>query len=142
MEPQMLLRAPNVFPSDEVLQNALGDTVYAVLSSFLSTITNEEYALTLEWRFYNDGKAWLGKVLHKKKTILWLSIWEGSFKTSFFFTEKHLESIAALDIADSIKEDFAKAKPTGRLIAMILDVSSQEQIDDLLKIVRFKKSLK
>ena len=66
MEPQMLLRAPNVFPSGEVLQNALGYTVYAVLSSFLNTITNEKYALTLEWRFYNDGKAWLGKVLHKK----------------------------------------------------------------------------
>jgi len=142
MEAQVLLRDPNTFPSDEVLQNALGDEVYQILSSFLETITNEEYGLIVEWRFYNDGKAWLGKVQHKKKTLLWLSIWEGFFKTSFYFTEKHLEDIAALDISDSIKDEFAQAKPAGRLIVIIIDVSNKEQLTDLLTVVRFKKSLK
>lgn len=142
MEAQMLLRDPNTFPSEEVLQDALGDDVYSVLSSFLETITNEEYGLTVEWRFYNDGKAWLGKTVYKKKTILWLSVWEGSFKTSFFFTEKHLDGVASLDISENIKDNFAKAKPTGRLIPMIIDVSNKGQIDDLLTVVRFKKSLK
>lgn len=142
MEAQMLLRAPDSFPSDEVLQNALGDTAYKVLSSFLETITSNEYGLTVEWRFYNDGKAWLGKIQHKKKTILWLSVWEGFFKTSFYFTEKHLEGISSLDIAESIKDEFAQAKPSGRLIPMIFDVSGKEQMDDLLTVVCFKKSLK
>ena len=142
MEAQMLLRDPEVFPSDEVLKDALGDTGYKVLKSFTGTITNEEYGLITEWRFYNDGKAWLCKVQHKKKTVLWLSVWEGFFKVSFFFTEKHLEAIAALDISDTIKEDFAKAKPTGRLIPMILDITDKEQLDDLLTVVRFKKTLK
>ena len=53
----------------------------------------------MEWRYYNDGKAWLCKVVNKKKTVFWLSIWEHYFKTSFYFTEKHLESIDALNIA-------------------------------------------
>ena len=142
MEAQMLLRDPNTFPSDEVLQNALGDELYQVLSYFLESITNEEYGLTVEWRFYNDGKAWLGKVQHKKKTDLWLSVWDGFFKTSFYFTEKYLEAIAALDISDSIKDEFAQAKPAGRLIAMIIDISNKEQLNDLFTVVRFKKSLK
>lgn len=98
--------------------------------------------MTIEWRYYNDGKAWLCKVTYKKKTVLWLSAWEGFFRTAFYFTEKHLEGIAALDISETIKEDFCKAKPIGRLIPMIIDVNDKKQLNDLLTIVRFKKNLK
>ncbi len=142
MEAQMLLRDPQVFPSDEVLLDTLGEPIYKVLESLLETITNEEYSLNIEWRFYNDGKAWLGKVTLKKKTILWLSVWEGLFKTSLFFTEKHLEAIAALDISETIKDKFAKTKPTGKLIPMIFDINADNQLQDLLTVIRFKKSLK
>jgi hypothetical protein len=142
MEVQMLLRDSNIYPSDDILKSVLGDTIYSVLESFLKIITNEEYGLTVEWRFYNDGKAWLCKVIHKKKTILWLSIWTGFFKISFYFTEKYLENIEVLDVSETIKKEFSKAKPVGRLIPMIVNVTDRNQVDDLLTIVRFKKSLK
>jgi len=141
MEAQMLLRDADIFPSDKILEDALGEG-FNVLVSFLETITNNEYALTLEWRYYNDGKAWLGKAVYKKKTIFWLSVWEGFFKTSFFFTEKHLEAIAKLDISETIKDEFAKAKTIGKLIPMIFDVNKENQLGDLLTIVWFKTSLK
>nr|WP_321520356.1 DUF3788 family protein [uncultured Macellibacteroides sp.] len=141
MEAQMLLRNADTFPSDKVLKDALGD-VYNVLDSFLGTITNEEYVLSFEWRYYNDGKAWLGKVQHKKKTVLWLSVWEGFFKVSFFFTEKHLEAIAALDISETVKNKFACEEPTGRLLPMVIEVNNENQLKDLLTVVRSKKSLK
>lgn len=141
MEAQMLLRDAGIFPSGKILEEALGEK-FNILVSFLKTITNNEYALTLEWRYYNDGKAWLGKVVHKKKIIFWLSVWEGFFKTSFFFTEKHLEAIAELDISETIKDEFAKAKTIGKLIPMIFDVNEENQLDDLLTVVQFKKSLK
>jgi len=41
-----------------------------------------------------------------------------------------------------IKEGFCKAKPVGKLIPMVIDINKDEQLDDLLTIVRFKKSLK
>ena len=63
-------------------------------------------------------------------------------KTSFYFTEKHLEAIAALDISERKKEEFAGMKPTGKLIPMTFDISEKEQLDELLTLVRFKKSLK
>lgn len=141
MEAQMLLRDADIFPSDKILEDALGEG-FNVLVSFLESITNNEYALTLEWRYYNDGKAWLGKAVYKKKTIFWLSVWEGFFKTSFFFTEKHLEAIAKLDISETIKDEFAKAKTIGKLIPMIFDVNKANQLGDLLTVVWFKKSLK
>lgn len=140
MDKQILLRDPEVFPSDDVLKNTLGDMPYGALESFLTAIA--EYGLTVDWRFYNDGKAWLGKVTNGKKTVLWLSVWEGFFRTSFFFTEKHLEAIAALDISATIGDRFAEAKPVGRLIPMLIDVSAEKQLTDLLTVTRFKISLK
>lgn len=142
MEAQMLLRDAEIYPSDKVLKDALGETVYGILESLLGTITNEEYGLTIEWRFYNDGKAWLGKVVHKKKTVFWLSVWNGFFKTGFYFTEKYLEAIAALDISEKIKEEFRIAKPAGKLYPLIIDIDNKEQLNDLLTIILFKKSLK
>ncbi|MCC8187287.1 MAG: DUF3788 domain-containing protein [Bacteroides sp.] len=142
MEAKMLLKDPDVFPSDKVLNSVLGDNLYSVLGSFLETITSEAYGLSIEWRFYNDGKTWLGKVTHKKKTIFWLSVWEGFFKVSFYFTEKHREGIAALDIPEAIRQEFALAKPTGKLIPLIIDVYNRNQLQDIQTIVRLKKSLK
>ena len=142
METQMQLRDPEVIPSEMVLQRALGDSVYTLLAAFFETITGREFGMEIEWRYYNDGKAWLGKVVHKKKTILWLSVWDGYFQTSFYFTEKHLEAIAALDISDAKKDEFAAMKPIGKLIPMTFNVSEKEQLDELLTVVRFKKSLK
>lgn len=142
MEAQMLLRDADIFPSEEILKNALGKSVYSVLEHFITTITSEEHGLVIEWRYYNDGKAWLGKIIYKKKTVLWLSVWEGFFKTSFYFTEKHLDAIAELDIPNVIKDDFFKEKLIGKLIPMIIDINTDKQLDDLLTIVRFKKSLK
>jgi len=136
-----LLRDPEVFPSKEVLENALGNT-YPVFESFMDSITNSEYGLIPEWNYYKDGKAWLCKVCFKKKTVFWLSVWEGYFKTGFFFTEKHVEEIAALNISESIKSDFACSKSIGRLIPMIINIESNEQIRDVLTVIRFKKSLK
>ena len=141
MEAQMALRNAEIFPSDKVLKDTLGD-VYDVLISFLATITDEAYLLSFEWRYYNDGKAWLCKVQHKKKTILWLSVWEGFFKVSFFFTEKHLEAIAALDISEAIKTELASAKAVGRLIPMIFNINNASQLEELLTVVRFKTTLK
>ena len=83
METQ-LLRDPQIFPTEDVLKNALEPDAYEVFASFMNVITSAEYGLTYEWRYYNDGKSWLCKILHKKKTVMWLSVWDGFFKISFF----------------------------------------------------------
>ncbi|MFA7584234.1 MAG: DUF3788 family protein [Proteiniphilum sp.] len=141
METQ-LLRDPNIFPSEEVLKNALEPDAYEALESFMNVITSAAYGLTCDWRYYNDGKSWLCKILHKKKTVMWLSVWNDFFKISFYFTEKHLEGIAALDIAENIKEDFCKAKPIGRLLPMLFNINHKKQLPDVLTVAAFRKNLK
>jgi hypothetical protein len=135
----MVLKDKNVFPTEQVLEAALG-TSYPAFKELCDALAGME--LQPQWNYYNDGKAWLCKMLNKKKNLGWLSVWDGFFKTSFFFTEKHLEGIAGLDIAESVKDDFVRAKPSGKLIPIIFTIHREEQLKDVLTVVRFKKSLK
>jgi hypothetical protein len=130
---KMLLTDPEIFPSKEVLQAALGN-VYNVFEEFETLLTNE-LNLTFDWRYYKDSKGWLCKVSHKKKTVFWLSIWEGFFKTSFFFLERHLEGIAALEIDN---ERFVLEKEWGKMIPLIFNIKDKKQLPDVVKMARFK----
>jgi hypothetical protein len=140
METQ-LLRDRDIFPSKEVLENAIGDS-YPVFEELMETIEGAGFGLAPEWNYYKDGKAWLCKVLYKKKTIFWLSVWDKFFKTSFFFTEKTRSGVVELDIEESIKEGFSHSKPIGKLIPLVISIDRKEQLKDLLRVIEYKKSLK
>ncbi len=137
----ILLREAEIEPTNAVLKENLGEAVFEVYKELVEGIT-AKFELQYEWRFYNDGKSWLLKATHKKKTIFWLSIWEQFIKTSFYFTEKTRSRIADLPIKQGIKTNFNKAKPIGRLIPLVLDIEKKEELNDFLEIVKFKKSTK
>lgn len=134
-----LLKDPEIAPSAEVIKNALGEN-FRVYEEFMDMISDS--GLGTEWNYYRDGKAWLCKVTNKKKTVFWLSIWDGFFKTSFIFTLKNGSGIDDLNISDSIKENFAKGKNAGKFLPLILDIRQTDQLKDFLQIVEYKKALK
>jgi len=135
------LNDPAIPPSPEVLQNVLGSG-YPVYEKMLSEITGDPYGLVPEWRYYNDGKAWLCKVVFKKKTIFWLSVWDGFFKAGFYFVERHCQGIYDLEINENIKQNLKTAKPFGTMYPVGLVLSREEHIHDLLKIIEYKKKQK
>lgn len=135
----MLLRDREVAPTDEVLKIALGE-VFTVFETLRKRITGDE--LALNWNYYRDGRAWLCKVCNKKKTVFWLSVWEGYFQASFYFTEKHSEGIAKLNIDKEILTRFLTEKPVGKLLPMIFRIRSENQLPDLMKVIEFKKNLR
>jgi len=134
----ILLTEPTIFPSKEVLKSALGAT-FNVFEALEAQLTQGEFALTFDWHYYKDSKAWLCKVCHKKKTIFWLSVCNGFFKTSFFFLERHLEKIAALKMDE---KNFTMEKEWGKMIPFIFNISDEKQFADLFKLVKFKKGAK
>ena len=135
-----LLREETIYPTNEVLKNVLCDS-YIVFEELTNKITND-FGLVLEWNYYKDQKSWLCKVLNKKKNVFWLSVWDKFFKATFFFTEKHLEGFATLDIPECIKTDLCTSKPIGKLLPLLMSIDNKEQLEDLLKIIEFKKNLK
>lgn len=134
-----LLRDQQVFPTNEVLKNVLGEC-YPVYEELMNIISGEKYELLAEWNYYKDGKAWLCKVIRDKKTIFWLSVWDKYFKTGFYFTEKNCAGITDLDISNDLKEDFYSRKPVGKLIPLSINVSSSDQITDVCRVIDYKIS--
>lgn len=137
----MLLREPEIEPTDEVLELVLGKELFIIYQELIKVFTNE-FGLEPQWRFYKDGKSWLCKVVYKKKTILWLSVWKNYVKTGFYFTDKTGVGVLDLAIDKTIKEEFEVAKPIGKLIPLIIDIDQQKQINDLKELIRYKKGLK
>ena len=81
-------------------------------------------------------------MMFKKKNLGWIGVFDGYFKVSFYFTEKHLNAIVDSDISDIIKEDFYNAKPSGRLLPMTVAVTDKEKLKEVLPVLLFKKNPK
>ncbi len=137
----ILLRDPNVLPDNEILRGLLGNS-FKAFSSLMDTLSSPEWGIVANWNYYNDGKAWLCKMVHKKKTVFWLSVWDGCFKTSFYFTEKNCAGLFDLGIDQDIIEDFNKNKPIGKLLPLVFVIRSEEQLHNLIKVIGYKKSIK
>lgn len=134
-----LLNDANTYPSDTVLASVLGNC-YEVYRSFTGALP--EYKIELGWHYYNDGKAWLGKAVANKKTIFWLSIWQGFFKVSFHFTEKTRQGIMNLPVAEEIKTKMENGTVKGKLVSLVIDVSESAHLKDIYTLISYKKSCK
>ncbi|MDY0254403.1 MAG: DUF3788 family protein [Tenuifilaceae bacterium] len=124
-----------------VLSESLG-SLYEVYDDLIDRISSPDYGLVASWRYYKDGKSWLCKVTYGGKTVFWLSVWQSFFKMSFYFTSKSSQGVGQLSIDESIKSCLSQSKPTGKLVPLVLDIRSSEQIADVLEIVKYKRELK
>jgi len=133
----ILLSEQEIFPSKEVLQNALGK-VYCILEELENCLMQDEFSLTFNWDYHCLLKSWRCKVCHRTNTLFWFSVWDGFFKTLFLFTDEQMKDIVNLDIHEQIKEDFNSANHIRKLHSLYLDINKKEQLTDLLKIIRLK----
>ena len=71
-----------------------------------------------------------------------MSIWEGFFKVSFFFSEKIRADLLALPISKEAKEIIKSAKPMGktmRFLPIIFEISDDKQLNDIYILAQFRK---
>ena len=149
MTEHQLLRDPSIEPTSEIIAEGLG-VAFKPYSVFISELEN--YGITLmDWRFYNDGKAWLSKGeykwttprgANKVKPIFWLSIWEGFFRISFFFSTSVQAELQDLPISQETKELIKSAKAMGktmRFIPVVMDIKTTQQLGDVYNIAQFRK---
>jgi len=137
----LMMRDEQISPSANALEEALKES-YPAYEQWMRTLTSPEQGYAPEINYYRDGKAWLCKGIHKKKTVFWLSYWDGFFKITFYFNEKTAADFLNLDIASQLKEDFRNNKPVGKSRPFTMIVRHPEQLADLLKVADYKRSLK
>ena len=150
MNRKQLLRDADIEPTSEAIAEGLG-SVNNIYISFLENLKN--YDIEVDWRYYNDGKAWLGKGLHKwvtargahkEVTAFWLSIWEGFFRVTIFLPEKYRAEALNLSLSGEIRKMIEEAKQMGKLkfFPLIFDLCSDEMSDEVFTIIDFRKTLK
>lgn len=137
---KQLLRNPDQEPSDTLFKSILDESIYKIMKeidqNFITT------GIDLEWRYYKDGKAWLGKATCRKKTIVWISIWANFIKASFYFTEKNSPGVLGLSFNEEIKSTFSSTRPTGKLIPLIVNIKDEESFQDFKTLLNYKKNLR
>ncbi len=135
METLLELRDPDVVPDDAVLERVLGQSFPAyrrLLGLF------DENGMTHEWRYYQDGKAWLCKVQRKARTIVWMSAWDGYVKATVYVPEKHVEGLFGLDIPEDEKERLRGTRNVGKSKPCSFEVRTEEVLPAFEKVMRYK----
>ena len=143
-----LLRNPDIQPTSDVVANALGEANTPYIK-FLDELENHD--IQLVWRYYNDGKSWLAKGLHKRigvrggqneKTVFWLSIWNRFFRVTIYIPEKFRLDVFNLPLDDYIKGMISDSKQMGKLkfFPLIFDLNSDEMFEMIFVIIDFMKS--
>ena len=150
MNSQQLLRDVNIGPTREIVADGLG-LANAAYTGFVKEF--EDHDVQLEWHYYNDGKAWLGKGLYKWSTIrgtqkeitvFWLSIWDDFFKVTIYIPEKNRQEALNLPLNDEIIKIIKESKPMGKLkfFPLIFDLRSDDLFSEVFTVIDFKKALK
>ncbi len=103
-----LLNNPNIFPSDNELLLCLGKTKQ-LFDDYLRRLGSEYPDIITAWKYYNDGKTWLMNASRKKKTVFWLSVWDGYFTIAFYFKPAAEHDIMNGDFSELIKQQFAES---------------------------------
>ncbi|MCC6395686.1 MAG: DUF3788 family protein [Bacteroidetes bacterium] len=136
-----VLSDKNQFPTREVLAGYLGKS-QALWDAFFEFIHTEHPDFHEEWRYYNDGKRWLMKITHKKKTVFWLGVNSGSFRITAYLVERAKKAIASSALSSELKEQFAAGKKFGTLKSVTITFKRKRDIADARVLADLKLSVK
>lgn len=129
------LRDESVYPDEKVLKNILNIS-YESYTMLLDLFSESE--LSHEWKYYRDGKAWLCKAQIKKRTIVWISVWNGFIQATIYFPEKYLEKVYNLDISEVAKIKIKSTKNVGKSKPCIFEIRDKNILNDFSKVMKLK----
>ena len=140
MEPNVLTD-PNIQPTDELIFGIIGEnSVY--WEKLVDYLYDKHLNITEEWRYYNDGKSWLYKAVRKKQTLYWIGVIKDTFRVTFWFGDKAEPVIIESTLPETLKEDFKNAKHYGQLRAISIEIRSDDDFTNVVKLLELKAKMK
>lgn len=136
-----LLTDSRVYPTEEIIFSHIGRSK-SLWNSLFTIIKTDYPQISTEWSYYNDGKSWLLKATQKSKTIFWLSIVKGSFRTTFYFGDKAEEYILRSSISPDLKKQFREGKRFGKIRGITIHFKTKKEIENAIELINLKLTLK
>ena len=137
----LVLRDKDQFPTEEVIFSHIGKTK-THWEALFNHIHANHTDFNEEWRYYNDGKSWLMKVTHKKKTIFWVTIVPKMFRITFYFGDKAEPAIMNCAIPDELKTSFKEGKRYGKIRGLTLVMNNKKNIEAAKELITVKVNTK
>ena len=94
--------------------------------------------MTYQWRYYQDGKAWLCKVQKGKQTIIWMSAWKGFMQATIYVPLRLIDQVYALQIGPETIERIRTTKNVGKSKPCIFEIRDKRILEDLDRVMQFK----
>lgn len=132
-----VLTDKNHFPTEEVIWSHIGKSKKLWLALF-EYIHQSHPDFTEQWRYYLDGKRWLLKVTAKAKTVFWLSVLEGSFRTTFYFTDKAEHALSESSLSDELKKQYRSGKKYGKIRGITILYKNRQDLEDARQLIEIK----
>ncbi|HPN33324.1 MAG TPA: DUF3788 family protein [bacterium] len=129
------------YPTDEIIYAHLGakKTHWSALFEYLHTHYPD---FCSEWRYYLDGKSWLMKVTRGKQTIFWLSLVQGTFRTTFYFNRKAEEAIQQSALSAEMKAQYRAGIRSNRICGLTVVYSAKRDVRTAQTLIALKAGLK
>ena len=136
-----ILNNKEQFPSEEIVFSHIGKHA-ALWNSVFEFIKINYPEIESQWRYYNDGKSWLMKVTRKTKTMFWLSLYEKTFRTTFYFTAKAEEAMLNSKLPGDVKQAFFENKNGGKLRNITIYFRNKADLETFKELIKLKVSMK
>ena len=135
-----ILKDPEQHPTEEIIFSNIGDNKKHWQALFKEL--HEKYpGFEEQWRYYKDGYAWLLKIVKKKKTVMWVAVFDGFFNTTFYFGEKAEPVIMSSDLPENLKEQY-RTNRYGKIRGVTVTPHSAKDIKDVFSLVTLRLSIK
>jgi len=130
-----------VIPNDDLIFSIIGDKkiLWQEIAGYLR---ENQTDITDSWRYYNDGKCWLCRVLKKNKTLFWIGIIEGTFRVTFWLSDKAVPLIEQSDLPAKIKNDFENSKKYNLIRGLSIIIEDQSDVESVKKLIGIKLKIK
>lgn len=136
-----ILTDPMVEPSPEFLQEVLKEK-YDWWMEIRDHVMGSYPHVTEVWKYYNDGKQWLYRLMQKKNTIFWLAVMTDTYRITFYFPKKLEALITGSALPEQMKADFLTARSFGQIRPITLKMEEPSQVETVKQLVALKLSLK
>ncbi|MGE5364811.1 MAG: DUF3788 family protein [Bacteroidota bacterium] len=138
---QTVLHDKDVFPSEEVIFSHIGARKKLWCSLF-DFIHAEHPEISVEWRYYLDGKSWLMKVTKKSRTIFWLSLTGNTFRLTFYFNQRAETALEESGLSEELKNIFFTSKYINKIRPITITVSGKQDIEQIKILTAIKLRVK
>ena len=138
---KLVFSDPNDKPDEKLIFSKIGEKK-KLWQAIMTFISDKYKDMEGEWRYYNDGKQWLFKMVQKKKTIFWGAIMDGAFRITFYLGGKAEPVIVASDLSDKAKQQYLTGQRYGQIRAITIIVNDMSDVSEIEKLISIKVKLK